>query len=89
MTDYIIKLSTEQLSGSITYVNSPDPPSSPTLEVEDFWRIRLKAYLFLKIIGVMCMNHTYILEDMVGYVLEIYRQRHPANPVFFQHQSKG
>ena len=41
MTDYIIKLSTEQLSGSITYVNSPDPPSSPTLEVEDFWRIRL------------------------------------------------
>lgn len=42
MTDYIIKLSTEQLSGSITYVNSPDPPSSPTLEVEDFCRIRLK-----------------------------------------------
>ena len=30
------------LSGSITYVNSPYPPSSPTLEVEDFWRIRLK-----------------------------------------------
>ena len=43
MTDYIIKLSTEQLSGSITYVNSPDPPSSPTLEVEDFWRIRLNG----------------------------------------------
>ena len=45
MTDYIIKLSTEQLSGSITYVNSPDPPSSPTLEVEDFWRIRLKKVI--------------------------------------------
>ena len=42
MIDYIIKLPTEQLSGSITYVNSPDLPSSPTLEVEDFWQIRLK-----------------------------------------------
>ena len=47
MTDYIIKLSTEQLSGSITYVNSPDPPSSPTLEVENFWRIRLKQRYFI------------------------------------------
>lgn len=30
-TDYATKLSTEQLSGSITYVNSLDPPSPPHL----------------------------------------------------------
>ena len=58
MTDYIIKLSTEQLSGSITYVNSPDPPSSPTLEVEDFWRIRLK-------ISEVLMRNT-IIDNLRG-----------------------
>ena len=52
MTDYTIKLSTEQSSGSITYVNSSYPPS-PTLEVEDFWRIRLK-YRRNKIIQKTC-----------------------------------
>ena len=40
-TDYTTELSTEQWSSSMTYVNSPYLPSSPTLEVEDFWRIRL------------------------------------------------
>lgn len=58
MTDYIIKLSTEQLSGSITYVNSPDPPSSPTLEVEDFWWIRLK-------ISEVLMRNT-IIDNLRG-----------------------
>ena len=83
MTDYIIKLSTEQSSGLIIYVNSPDPPSSPTLEVEDFWRIRLKyikitneVYLMFKIIIMALL----IFIGMVGYD-NITDKAQPTTPV--------